>query len=247
MSGRGTIDYDSIARMYADNRRASPWVVSHIAQALRERQVREILEVGCGTANHLSALVGVLGVRGYGFDRSAAMLEEGMKRNPGLYLCQGDATVQYPFPAASFDLVFSVDVIHYISDLDRFFQEAQRVLRPGGLAVIVTNSYEDIRNLTISYYFPEAVEIDLGRFPSIAAIERAMRGAGFVDIQVSHTEHTELMDETQLVRYRNRAYSELLLVSEGCYQEGLRRLEEDVRRGRCFERELYTYVWGHKR
>ncbi|MER3438994.1 MAG: hypothetical protein C4346_16180 [Chloroflexota bacterium] len=45
-----------------------------------------------------------------------------------------------PFKAQSFDLVFSVDVVHHISDRLAAFREARRVLRPRGWCCTVTDS-----------------------------------------------------------------------------------------------------------
>jgi len=71
-------------------------------------------------------------------------------------------------------------VIHYIADLDRFFAESWRVLRPGGLVLTVTDSEEDIRGRTMSHYFPETVARELDRYPAIEALRASMRTAGAV-------------------------------------------------------------------
>jgi SAM-dependent methyltransferase len=247
MSDARALDYNSMATTYAVHRNASECVISHIAQVMPNRPVGEILEVGCGTADHLLILAGILGARGYGFDNSVRMLEEGAKKNPGLDLQRGDASVHFPYPASKFDLVFSVNVIHYISDPTRFFAEAWRVLRPGGLVVTVTDSETDIRNRTMSCYFPESIEIELGRYHPIAKIEQTMKDTGFEVTWISHTEHEFVMGESQLIKFRNKAFSALQLLPEACFQRGIRRLEQDVRSGSCFSRELYTYVWGSKR
>lgn len=56
MSCLRKINYDSIAKIYADNRKASERVVSHIAERFRQKVPSDILEIGCGTANYLFAL-----------------------------------------------------------------------------------------------------------------------------------------------------------------------------------------------
>lgn len=48
-------DYDSIAAAYAANRDFSRTVVSHIIESLHGNHRRDILEAGCGTADHLWA------------------------------------------------------------------------------------------------------------------------------------------------------------------------------------------------
>ncbi len=50
--------------------------------------------------------------------------------------------VDLPFPDASLDLMLLFEAIYYLPDADRFFQEARRVLRPGGMLLISTANRE---------------------------------------------------------------------------------------------------------
>jgi SAM-dependent methyltransferase len=52
------------------------------------------------------------------------------------------ATSRLPFPDASFDFVFSKSVVEHMHDPIDLAREAQRVLKPGGVAVIMTPSWE---------------------------------------------------------------------------------------------------------
>jgi SAM-dependent methyltransferase len=49
--------------------------------------------------------------------------------------------MRIPFADASFDLVYAYDCVHHFPDLDRFLQEAARVLRPGGRGVFRDDAY----------------------------------------------------------------------------------------------------------
>ncbi len=51
-----------------------------------------------------------------------------------------DCTRPWPFPDASFDLVTALSVLELVPDLDAFFAELFRVLRPGGIAVVDTGN-----------------------------------------------------------------------------------------------------------
>ncbi|MCL4535274.1 MAG: class I SAM-dependent methyltransferase [Bacteroidetes bacterium] len=129
MNRKYNVDYDAIANVYAANRDASGTVVSHLVQFLRNRRVRDVLEVGCGTGGYLLALVTPLTANGYGFDRSAGTLDEAFKKSDRVHLAQADAEGHFPFREGSFDLVFSVNVIHYIKDLAKFRNRAYSALR----------------------------------------------------------------------------------------------------------------------
>ncbi|MHB0886118.1 MAG: class I SAM-dependent methyltransferase [Bacillota bacterium] len=240
------IDYDRLAHDYARAHGAIPRVVDAILGGLGERPAKDILEVGCGPADHLHVLSKAFGATGCGFDRSANMLAEAAKKNPGLSLCQGDAAVAYPYPDGRFGLVFSVNVIHYIGDLDRYFAEAMRVLRPGGTVVTVTDSWDDIRRRTMTEYFPETAAAEFQRYQDTPPIERAMRGAGFGDIHLTHSEYHFDLSREYLEKYRQKAFSALHLIDEQAFRAGLARLEAAVAAGGGKARELYTYVWGSR-
>lgn len=45
---------------------------------------------------------------------------------------------QMPYPDGSFDVVLLFEAIYYLPDIDAFFKEARRVLRPGGEVLIAT-------------------------------------------------------------------------------------------------------------
>ena len=46
----------------------------------------------------------------------------------------------FPFPNASFDIVFSSNVLEHIQHLPPIFAEIRRVLKPGGLSVRLPNA-----------------------------------------------------------------------------------------------------------
>lgn len=174
------------------------------------------------------------------------MLEEAAAKSPGLDLRSGDASVAYPYPDLSFDLVFSVNVIHYIKDLPVYFREALRVLRPGGAVCTVTDSWEDIRRRTMSHYFPATVAEEYARYPDTSVIRQAMADAGFVDVTTTHTEAAWALGPEAVEKYRRRAYSALRLISEEDFRAGLALLEADLAAGEGEVQELYTYVWGRR-
>lgn len=238
------IDYNAFAATYAANRSASPATLACVLETLQARPHQDILEVGCGTADFLYALSQAWNVSGQGFDQSAGMIEQARQKNLGLRLQQADAGAAFPYPEAAFDLAYSVDVIHYIPDLEHFFTQMRRVLRPAGLALTITDSSEDIRGRTMAAYFPEIVAVELRRYPTIERIQQAMQTAGFSRTWTHHTRREVPFTPALLERYRSKAYSSLRLIPEAAYQAGLARLEQDYAAGQAAAHELYTLVWG---
>jgi ubiquinone/menaquinone biosynthesis C-methylase UbiE len=243
------IDYELLAGTYARYRAASPRILSYLARAAATFAQPALLDVGCGTGDFCAALgevVRPLGGRCVGFDISPAMLQSAHSKHPDqvLELKLGDAAGEWPYGDGQFDIVFSVNMIHYVRDLDAYFGQACRVLRPGGLAVTVTDSEEDIANRTMTRYFPDSVEHERRRYHPIADLERAMASAGFSGVGADHTSYAGQMEQADLDRYRNRIFSGLQLISDLSFAVGLARLERDYAAGKRDLVELYTYVRG---
>lgn len=95
-----------------------------------------VLDLGCGTGRH-SLWLAEAGAAVTGVDFSEGMLAEARKK-PGaeaIRFVVHDLHQPLPF-AAEFDLVVSGLVLEHLRELDPFFAEAHRVLKPGGRAVV---------------------------------------------------------------------------------------------------------------
>jgi demethylmenaquinone methyltransferase/2-methoxy-6-polyprenyl-1,4-benzoquinol methylase len=95
--------------------------------ALRLAPGAIVLDLGCGTGD-LCDVVADAGYSATGVDFSAGMLAAARTRAP---LARADA-LALPVPDASIDGVVSGFALRNFVDLDRFFRECARVLRPGG-------------------------------------------------------------------------------------------------------------------
>lgn len=109
---------------------------------------RDVLEAGCGIGTDAVQFVRA-GARYHGIDFSPKALELARSR-PELAdaeLVSGSIT-DLPFPAASFDLVYSNGVIHHMPETRRAIAEFRRVLRPGGTAVVMV-----YHRSSLNFYF----------------------------------------------------------------------------------------------
>jgi len=95
--------------------------------ALRLSSGATVLDLGCGTGDLCDVVAGA-GYSPVGVDFSAGMLAAAHTRAP---LARADA-LTLPVPDASADGVVSGFALRNFVDLDRFFRECARVLRPGG-------------------------------------------------------------------------------------------------------------------
>jgi ubiquinone/menaquinone biosynthesis C-methylase UbiE len=142
-------------------------------------------------------------------------------------------------------LVFSVDVIHHVGDRYAYYREAYRVLKKGGKLCTVTDSEEIIRRREpLSVYFPETVAIDLQRYPRIPDLWTMMAQAGFTCVQEASAELA--YELTDIQPYRDRAFSVLHLISTEGFEQGVQRMEEDLRDRGIPATSRYLLLWGDK-
>ncbi len=118
--------------------------------ALLERAHGDVLEVGVGTGLNLPwyPRTGVVSITG--LDVSEGMLAAAAARGAGaappgaaLRLVRGDASA-LPFPDASFDVVADTFSLCVFERPDTALAEMARVLRPGGLLLLLEHTRSDV-------------------------------------------------------------------------------------------------------
>ena len=130
--------YDRWAKVYDHDANPLPALEeAHVREALGDVGGRDVLDLGCGTGRH-AAWLAEAGARVTAVDFSAGMLEKARERVPAgdVRFISHDLHDPLPFGDASFDAVVSGLVLEHLRDLDVFFAEAHRVLRPAGRAVV---------------------------------------------------------------------------------------------------------------
>lgn len=119
--------------------RLCDFIVSrHIRPHVGNVEQKTILDVGCGKGNHLVAFAR-RGLVALGLDKRKECLEAldqfdirecDLERDP------------FPFDTGSLDIVFSKSVIEHVEHADNFLKETHRVLKPGGLAILMTPDWK---------------------------------------------------------------------------------------------------------
>lgn len=238
------VNYDEVAGSYAKHRGAVGSVVRLLVEEGGIASGSRVLDVGCGTGNYIGALREETGCPSWGIDPSEEMLTRAKERFRGIAFELARAE-SLPFEGESFDLVFSVDVIHHVGDRGKYFREAHRVLKCGGRMSTATDSADLIRRRKpLSNYWPETVEEELARYPRIADLRAMMEEAGFHTITERTSAGTSL--RTDIQSYRDKAYSSLHLIPDQAFERGLARLERDLTEGPIQCEGGYVLLWGMK-
>lgn len=104
-----------------------------IRQLLTEIPFAEVVEIGCGTGKNTEWLA-TKAAHVTAVDFSADMLAKAQAKitTPTVRFQQADITEAWDFVAAPADLVTCSLLLEHIRDLNFVFQQASRVMRPGG-------------------------------------------------------------------------------------------------------------------
>lgn len=118
---------------------ATEQLVRTVAQRAGIAEGFQVCDVGCGyggtsrmLASEYQAQVTGLTVSGAQFDY--ACRQTAGHENPRFLLCPWE---QNDFAANTFDAIVSIECISHVPDKSEFYRQIQRVLKPGGKAVVV--------------------------------------------------------------------------------------------------------------
>ncbi len=114
-----SIAYDAVAPRYARHRAALDFIIDALERLHRQSPGGPVLEVGCGTGAYITAIAESGSLQGYGMDPCRQMLERAPVRDRISYL-QGCAAC-LPFTDRSLGMIFSVNVVHHLEDIGRYF------------------------------------------------------------------------------------------------------------------------------
>ena len=109
-----------------------------VANDLQLRAGDKVLELGCGCGAIAEHIAELTGATPYGLNLDCSQIEKAWK-NPNLPRDQftvGDLNKVLEFDDESFDAIYAIQPMTYISDHARTFSEVLRVLKPGGRFVI---------------------------------------------------------------------------------------------------------------
>jgi ubiquinone/menaquinone biosynthesis C-methylase UbiE len=234
--------------------------VEETGQALRQlvenSKAGRVLEVSCGTGHWLE-LPAPLTTSLFGLDASGGILRHVLAKQLPAGLSQGYAE-QLPFAEAVFEVVFCVNALHHFAAPETFIADAARVLSKGGrLAVVGGDPHQGREQWYVYRYFAGAYETDRRRYPTWVRVSRWMTTAGFKQLEFAEIEH--IVDHKRGAAVfadpylRKESNSQLALLSDEAYVQGLRRMKEALAEAEekgetvLFETDLSIFMLSGRR
>ncbi|MGQ9806826.1 MAG: class I SAM-dependent methyltransferase [Chlorobiales bacterium] len=211
-----------------------------------------LLDVGAG-AGRISIPIAMSGVQTIAFDIESQMLNELSRQanalNLNIQTVQGDAT-QLPFADASFDAVFTSNLLHLVADWKTALAQMKRVLKNGGVLIqgrdwLAPNSaYAKIRNQLRAIIG----ELNPKMMPTAAAggalFQALAEMGGITDKELIAAEWTETLSPNQLFdKMKAREQNETWQLENTLFHEALARLEKWIEINVQSPDKEETVVW----
>lgn len=186
------VDFHShaIKGTYASRTADTSWKDAMLA--ILDPRSAMVADIGCGGGIYTRAWA-ELGARSVtGVDFSPRMVDDAAEHTADLgsvQVLQGDATAT-PIPDGTIDVVFSRAVIHHLPDIGAAFDEAFRILSPGGTIIVQDRTIEDVQKPASAQHlrgwffelFPHLMDIEAARRPAASIVNERLEYAGFSEI-----------------------------------------------------------------
>lgn len=161
-------------------------------RAIVDPQGKRVMDIGCGGGIYCKAWVELGAASVIGADFSEVMLKAAWDN------CHEDERISFirraahatGLPAGSTDIVFARALIHHLPELDPFFEEAYRLLTPGGICIIQDRTMTDVLMPASPTHFrgyflepfPQLLVKESRRRPEDSVVQETMQKNGFVQI-----------------------------------------------------------------
>lgn len=113
-------------------------------QAVAGLKPASLIDIGCGDGSLLFRYLKQSPHEFYGVEGAPPLKEQAEKR--GIKVFSYDLNGRWPFEDSKFDVVFSSQVIEHVHNTRLFVEEAYRVLKPGGTAIVTSENLCSLLN-----------------------------------------------------------------------------------------------------
>lgn len=227
-------DYRQISMTYDAARPLSEqnlelWI-RFIAQRIGSHQKIGFLDLGCGTGRFSIAIASKLEYSVTGSDVSKEMLSKAREKERASRInwIVHEASLS-PWGNKTFDAVFMSHLLHHVDEPLKVVRECYRIIKHEGTVLNRYGAIDNIRDDVEHTFFPETLEIDEARIPTIKQVEEWFIDAGFKDVssetilQRSYRSAEEILERIKL-----KSTSVLTLISQSAFEKGLKALREYI-------------------
>jgi ubiquinone/menaquinone biosynthesis C-methylase UbiE len=204
-----------------------------IKSRIPPNEIRQILDVGCGTGRFSTRLAQEFNADVIGVDPAETMLARARTNttDPRVTFLIGVAE-SLPVSAESVCLAYLSMVYHHLCDLRHAFLEFNRILRDGGFLCIRNSTLDLLDKVPYLKYFPSALSYNRTRLPAQRDVIDTGQQSGFslVNHAVISQEFATSMEEYS-AKISKRALSDLAALPDAEFSAGIQRMSEALRQG----------------
>jgi SAM-dependent methyltransferase len=163
--GNPAFNYDKFGTEYSSHRQTDQRIAEYVYRELAG--AKTILNVGSGAGSYEPTDKYVVAV-----EPSAAMRQQRSDKNkvPAINAKAGDL----PFDNNSFDASMALVTVHHWPDMDKGLKELRRVAKHQ--VIIMTFDPGQLDNFWNAEYFPEVIEVERARYPTVDFIKNSLGG-----------------------------------------------------------------------
>ncbi len=158
-------NYDKHGQQYSGYRQTDPRIAAYVYDALAD--AKTILNVGAGAGSYEPADKYVVAVEPSAVMRTQRIING---KTPAII---GTAD-PLPFDDNAFDASMAMVTVHHWQDIQKGLKELRRVTK--NQILIMTFDPDALDNFWNAHYFPELIEIEKARYPTIDFIVNALGG-----------------------------------------------------------------------
>ena len=182
------------------------WGIRTIA-ALNLQPNETLLDAGCGTGRDAQLALEQLSDGALiCVDQSSTMLDQCRSRfgqDSRVRILEGDLDQALPVEPESVDAIMSVAALHWLADHKNVWRHFFTALKPGGWIATDCGGFGNLeKTLALVPQIDPNIKFPDWYYANVSSTEQLLKGAGFVDIQVSLRPHpTPLPDKETLATY----------------------------------------------
>jgi SAM-dependent methyltransferase len=222
-----------------------------VVKRVGSRNQIKLLDLGCGTGRFAIPFAYQIGYSVTAIDNSKEMIEKARQKDTDSRIdwLVRDVT-NLKFAASSFDVIFMSHLLHHLDNPQALIQKCYQILKPNGIIINRYGALEHVRHDPEHRFFPEALELDERRCPTINQVEVWIQNAGFTGVQSEIVvQPTYNSGEDRLSRVKLKSTSVLTLISQRAFEKGLEGFEKYVSENPAdpwLLNDYMTITAGHK-